>query len=792
MIPGRRKFSGIFSNTFADGKFGVAITASYQDRHSGYNQAGASSGFQRFMGDQGGWGAIPQPGDPGSENIVNRPGPSDVYSVPQNMLYSFNDVQRERTNGQLTLQFAPTDTLTATLDYTYSEQEAQFQRAELSGWFNFGPSASSWTDGPVAGPITYSEFIPAATNDVGTGGANYGAKSENTSVGLNLTWDPSDNLSFELDYHDSDAELGNASPFGTNATLGVVGFYRGDTGVIMNQDFPVMTMQLAPGTTNVDPAQTYISGSSFRNSFQLSEVEQARVGGTFFFDDDAYSLDFGVMSTTVNNRSAFSNVQNDTWGGAGSPADYDDSDFSVDTVRGYFSNMSGSSNQALFNEFLRWDFNSIVQQAGAADNGLGPDRFRASNDFTTDRRTEEKSNAAYVQFNAGFDMGDKPANLALGMRYEQTDVVSEALVPIATGILWTGNNEFVVQKGAPDFTKLKGDYDYWLPSVDFNVEVAENVIIRASYSQTIGRPGWEDIQGGQSLNDLIRIDGGNANQGDPGLLPLESTNFDLSFEWYYGASSYASLSYFKKDIDNYIGITTITATPFDLPHPGQGARFAEADAATGGTGDLTAIRNYIFTNYANTPEVTVTGTDVNGNLTGTILGIAGEDPASTFDIFVPSNQTSETLEGFELAVQHLFGDTGFGVSANYTIVDTDSKFDDMDLNQQFALEGISDSANLIVFFENDSWSTRVAYNWRDEFLSGRFDGNGNPNPNYTEAYGQLDANVAWNFNDDLTVFVEGINITDEYARIHGRGDNVALYVTNTGPRYMIGARYNFR
>ena len=38
------------------------------------------------------------------------------------------------------------------------------------------------------------------------------------------------------------------------------------------------------------------------------------------------------------------------------------------------------------------------------------------------------------------------------------------------------------------------------------------------------------------------------------------------------------MGYFKKDIDNYIGMSTITETPFDLPHPGQGAYFDEAVA----------------------------------------------------------------------------------------------------------------------------------------------------------------------------------------------------------------------
>ncbi len=55
----------------------------------------------------------------------------------------------------------------------------------------------------------------------------------------------------------------------------------------------------------------------------------------------------------------------------------------------------------------------------------------------------------------------------VGVRYEKTDVTSRALVPIATGINWAGNNEFSVQFGAPDFTTLEGEYDYVLPSLDF-------------------------------------------------------------------------------------------------------------------------------------------------------------------------------------------------------------------------------------------------------------------------------------------------------------------------------------
>jgi TonB-dependent receptor len=188
----------------------------------------------------------------------------------------------------------------------------------------------------------------------------------------------------------------------------------------------------------------------------------------------------------------------------------------------------------------------------------------------------------------------------------------------------------------------------------------------------------------------------------------------------------------------------------------------------------------------------VTGTDSNGNFTGTIEGIPGEDPIAVFDITVPANQRSATLDGWEIALQHVFGNSGFGFSSNITFVDSDLEYDNSNLGDQFALEGLSDSANFVGFYEKYDWGVRVAYNWRDEFLSNRFDGTGLPNPNYTEEYGQWDVNVNYDWTDSFTVFAEAINVTDEIQRVHGRNENQSLYVTQTGPRYMIGGRYSFR
>jgi len=777
------ELSGIYSDVFADGTFGVALNGSYSKRDFGYNQAAATSGWRAFKGSTNDWGTIPQEGTPGSENITNRPGPDDTYSVPQNILYGINEVTRKRTNGQAVIQWRPVESFTATLDYTYSELEIQTKRNDLSAWFNFGPSVSSWTDGPVSSPIFYEELYDGYPTDVGGGGGQDGNKTKSNSLGINLEWDASDTLSFALDYHDSTNKSGKDSPYGTNSVLGGVGFYRGTTSVDFSQDFPVLGM--ATPDNGLDPSKMLTGGASYRNSYMKAEVQQLDLRGDWDIND-GMSLDFGYTRTKVKNRSAYSNVQYDNWGGIGSPDDYPDDIWDIRRVSPLFSNVPGHNNPDLFNQMFIWDFKTVAEYREAA---TGQSQA-ASDDFTTDRTTKENSDSAYLQYRWAFDIGSMPTNLRVGLRYERTDVDSSALVPISTGIVWVGTNEFRVTQTEPDFTNLKGDYNYWLPNFDFNIEVMDGVILRASYSKTIGRPGWGDIQGGQTLGEGARIDGGTGQQGDPGLLPLESKNIDFSAEWYYGEGSYLSAGYFHKNVDNYVGTVQITATPFDLPHPAQGAWYDEAVAATGST-DPQEIRQYIFDTYPDSQYVEITGVGTNGYTTGNITGQPGDD-IGTFQISVPANQDNAKIDGWEIAWQHIFGQSGFGLIANYTFVDSDLAYDNLSLGGQFAIEGLADSANLVAFYDKDGWIVRAAYNWRDDFLAARFDGNGLPNPQYTEAYGQIDALISYSFqNSGWTVFAEGFNLTNEYLRDYGRTERQNVYLTTTGRRYGIGARWTF-
>lgn len=224
---------------------------------------------------------------------------------------------------------------------------------------------------------------------------------------------------------------------------------------------------------------------------------------------------------------------------------------------------------------------------------------------------------------------------------------------------------------------------------------------------------------------------------------------------------------------------------FGLRTVANGPRYNAAVAA-GAEGTLCGIRGYIFANYPG--SVQQTGTDPNGCPTGQILALP-EDPLLNFQINTPvnSDQTAK-LYGWEFALQHSLWDTGFGVILNYTIVRGDATFDATQpaTVTQFALPGLSDSANAVLFYDKGGLQARVAYNWRDKFLSGT-----GANPFYIEDYGQIDASASYEIIKGLTVFGEVINLTGESRRGHRRSDRNVFFASPGYARYSGGVRFNF-
>ena len=64
-------------------------------------------------------------------------------------------------------------------------------------------------------------------------------------------------------------------------------------------------------------------------------------------------------------------------------------------------------------------------------------------------------------------------------------------------------------------------------------------------------------------------------------------------------------------------------------------------------------------------------------------------------------------------------------------------------------------------------------------------------PREREDYGQLDLSASYKINDSVQVYVEAINITEEETRDFSRFKNRFLTYSDTGSRYLVGARVNF-
>jgi outer membrane receptor protein involved in Fe transport len=65
------------------------------------------------------------------------------------------------------------------------------------------------------------------------------------------------------------------------------------------------------------------------------------------------------------------------------------------------------------------------------------------------------------------------------------------------------------------------------------------------------------------------------------------------------------------------------------------------------------------------------------------------------------------------------------------------------------------------------------------------------NPVYVEPYSQIDLSIGYQLNDHLSFSFEGLNLTEEDVRWHGRTDKQVWFVEDQGARYALGARYKF-
>ncbi len=369
------EFSGIYVDQFADDKIGIAIVASHQERNSGENIASVTGWFTTPGDDlvptaDGGFELSPRlktTNDPAEQ--VNRPTTAgESYSIPRDVGYTISEFETVRTNAQLVLQWAPTDSITATVDYIRSEFELERTYTNMGSWFYNAESLgqrSEWTDGPNATPVYYTEV--QNNNDFPMANGRDGSINLNESVGLNLEWWINDKLSLAFDYHDSSAKQDPNSPFGTSANITLASFNRIESTYIGGYELPIASINMNSGGEANRPLyknDIIMTGSVFSNGASQMDLEQAKISGSFDFFEGS-SVDFGVQTTEVSNRSVSSFVQLNNWGGLTEPGFLSDILVRAST-EGQFDELSGHDHPDLQTEFFTANFADIAAKGEEA------------------------------------------------------------------------------------------------------------------------------------------------------------------------------------------------------------------------------------------------------------------------------------------------------------------------------------------------------------------------------------------------------------------------------------------
>ena len=778
------QLSGLISNTFNDDTFGVLLAVSHQERETRLNQAQIDGWLENV----------------GVPNPVTESGEAwdgNVFS-PRNYDHKVTFEDRTRTNANLVLQYAPSDDLVITADALYSKFDVESNATSYGHWFTApniqgvaddgslfdanGDRLSPTVDGNGTVIDLYQEVGLATDMHAKT----FDRLTDTLSLGLNFDYQYNDNLNLKFDLSHSTAE--REANNGGGDQLSLIGYANRVRFQVDDNILPVASM-FADANANIYSGQQEIDGAivaspvdgfpaydssltpagvsdlldkdnsrahvMLRRGWAVEdEVTQLRFDGEYFTDNGGITeIRFGTQYS--NETKSLTRWDNE---GVGIHCTYcgypdlpeipADAQYVFNAGNDFLSSVSGSGRMPTSWLAHNGEANfAFLENYYQSVNGssISFDAVRRNNSFDV----EEQILSAYVEMDFEGEVGDMLLSGTAGFRYESTDVsVTGTEAPIIQ-LTVLDQTEMLAQYGEAQPIDVDADYDVILPNFSMKLEITDDLIARAAVSTTITRPTLESMSPVTVITTTRQGGDLTSTSGNPGLEPFESDNFDLSVEWYYDIASYASIGYFRKHVSNFIVNSQEDRT------------FTLSDGS-------------LLTDPS-------TGTDSSGP--------DGADSVAVFTNTLPNNGENAIVDGFELAWQHSF-DSGFGVLANATLVDSDAKLDPYNINQVFALTGLSDSYNLVGFYENDDFMIRLAYNWRGEFVQSLTQSQGD-GPTIVEDYQQLDLSASYELSDSLGIFFEGINLTEEYVHKRGRFSNHMLLVEDSGRRWAFGVRGSF-
>lgn len=340
------------------------------------------------------------------------------------------------------------------------------------------------------------------------------------------------------------------------------------------------------------------------------------------------------------------------------------------------------------NDYLRANPQVIAQDAALS----------LQNQLANDKRGEERVYAGYLMGNVALGR----LGILGGVRFEKTSLAGETSVqdPRA-GLTLTDPIERTRAQWGTRSTVTR-EYSNVLPGLHFKYEPGRDWVMRASYSQSFGRPTFGSIYPDTRINyETERI-----TQNNPGAKPQDAANFDVSLEHYFEPIGVISAGVFLKEIKNFL-FSNVVKIP-QGPDNGFDGDFVGWDLSTQANGGFARVR----------------GAELN------------------------YSQQLSFLPG-------VWG--GFGVFANYTWLDTNGNYGRVTEPEGSSLVNFTPrTANAGVSFDRKRFYARVNVNYTGTYMRSY-----NVNPllrSYQDRRTMVDTKLGFRYSPNITVFADVANL----------------------------------
>ncbi|TMN25392.1 TonB-dependent receptor [Pseudoxanthomonas sp. X-1] len=717
-----RKFSGVYSNTFADDTMGVilgVVSARRKDRTD-------------TAGNDGGWTRNPDPNDPswggnawGGNIDLNNNGEldPDEYGLIAPGQFRVGSIleDKKRTAFSGKFEWRPSDSFRLTLDGLKTKLDSPQVGYQQSYYPLFSPgrwSNVTVQNGIVTGLTLDNPDPELRLNPELLNKTEYRVV-DTALYGANAQWKVSDDFTVTGDVYrstsrrhsggqDSYVVLRLNQPNTTTISLNPSGIPNVTTSLTDGRDW---ASGLARGEFGANDFVTHY------NELAGDNIEDRITGGTvggdlFVGAGHVDHLKFGVSLT--DRRKSRDLITNTLTGGA----DYYSGDNAIDvgalggdllSVYSLPNFMSGVKSR-FPRSFIAFDV-PAYEAALAAYKGVRPDG--SAYDYANaapqwnpleSYRVSEKTASFYVQA----DLSGERWSGNVGVRVVSTNTTSQAWDAKITSITENGAFNYTATYADPTGISQKGSYTYVLPAANFVWHFSDDLQLRLGAAKTMARPSVEQLAPTSttqsvSWGEFTQVYGGNVD-----LKPYSAKQGDASLEWYFSEHSIANLAVFYKRIDNQI--TTSWETGQDI-----------------GVGGIT---------------------DANGNVVS---------PGPTlFNVMRPINGDYAKVHGIEAGLQH-FWDSGLGFRAQYTRNWSESWVD----GEKRPLEGIAPSVySVSLMYERGPWDLGVTADHTDGFVSA-VNVLGAGYNEKADPITWMTAHITYNINDMFTVSLEGNNLLDE-------------------------------